>query len=51
MCLAQGHNAVMQVRLELTASRSQDKHSATEPLYSHMTQDFGRLPFPEHLGK
>ena len=30
MCLAQGRNAAMPVRLEI----SRDKHSTTEPLYS-----------------
>ena len=30
MCLAQGHNAVMPVRLELAAPRSGVKHSTTE---------------------
>ena len=34
MCLAQGHNAVMPVRLEPAAPRSQVKHSTTEPLHS-----------------
>ena len=34
MCLAQGHNAVMPVRLEPWASRSRVKHSTTEPLRS-----------------
>ena len=32
MCIAQGHIAVMPVRLEPAASRSQVKHSTTEPL-------------------
>ena len=32
MCLAQGHNAVMWVRLEPAAPRSWVKHSTTEPL-------------------
>ena len=36
MCLAQGHNAVMPVRLELGAPRSRVKHSTTEPLRSHV---------------
>ena len=31
-CLAQGHNAVTPVRLELAAIRSRVKHSTTEPL-------------------
>ena len=30
MCLAQGHNAVMPVRPEPTATRSRVKHSTTE---------------------
>ena len=34
MCLAQGHNAVMPVRLEPAALRSRIKHSTTEPLRS-----------------
>ena len=34
MSLAQGHNAVMPVRLKLTTPRSQVKHSTTEPLHS-----------------
>ena len=34
MCLAQGHKAVMPVRLEPTAPRSRIKHSTTEPLHS-----------------
>ena len=34
MCLAQGHNAVMLMRLELATSRSRDQHSTTEPLRS-----------------
>ena len=34
MCLAQGHNAVTPVRFEPAASRSQVKHSTTEPLRS-----------------
>ena len=34
MCLAQGHNTVTSVRLELVAPRSQVKHSTTEPLRS-----------------
>ena len=35
MCLAQGHNAVMLVRLEPAALQSRVKHSTTEPLRSH----------------
>ena len=51
MCLAQGHNAVTQVRLEPTVLQSQVKHSTTEPLrsgmqhhtpYIHMSQVRGR---------
>ena len=34
MCLAQGHNTVMPVRLEPAAPRSRVKHSTTEPLPS-----------------
>ena len=34
MCLAQGHNAVMPVRLVPAAPRSRVKHSTTEPLRS-----------------
>ena len=34
MCLAQGHNAVMLLRLEPTAPQSRVKHSTTEPLRS-----------------
>ena len=34
MCLAQGHNAVMQVRLEPATPRSSVKHSTTELLCS-----------------
>ena len=37
MCLAQGHNAVMLVRLEPAAVWSQVKHSTTEPLPSLQT--------------
>ena len=32
MCLAQGHNTVMPVRLKPVAPRSRVKHSPTEPL-------------------
>ena len=35
-CLAQGHNAVMPVRLEPLALRSRVKDPTTEPLYSHI---------------
>ena len=35
--LAQGHNAVLLVRLEPGAPRSRVKHSTTEPLRSHFT--------------
>ena len=35
MCLAQGHNAVTQMRLKPRALRSWVKHSTTEPLRSH----------------
>ena len=34
MCLAQGHNAVMLLRLEPPAPLSRVKHSTTEPLRS-----------------
>ena len=34
MCLAQGHNAMMLVRLEPAAPQSRVKHSTTEPLRS-----------------
>ena len=34
MCLAQGHNAVMPVRLQPATSLFPDKHSITEPLRS-----------------
>ena len=34
ICLAQGHNAVMPVRLKPAALRSRVKHSTTEPLPS-----------------
>ena len=36
LCLAQGHNTVVTVRLEPAAPWSQVKHSTTEPLRSHM---------------
>ena len=38
MCLAQGHKAVMPVKLEPTTPRSRDKHSTTEPLSSHIVE-------------
>ena len=34
MCLAQGQNAVMPVRLKTVSLRSRVKHSTTEPLHS-----------------
>ena len=34
MCLAQGHNAVLPVRLEPATPQSRDKHSTIEPLGS-----------------
>ena len=34
MCLAQGHNTVMPVRIKPAAPRSRVKHSTTEPLCS-----------------
>ena len=43
MCLAQGHNAVMPVRLEPANTRSRVKHSTTEPLCSHFPQVTARL--------
>ena len=44
MCLAQGHNAVTTVRLDPAASRSQVKHSTTEPLRSqHIAKALIRL--------
>ena len=36
MCLAQGHNTVMPMRLEPAALRSRVNHSTTEPLRSLM---------------
>ena len=36
MCLAQGHNTVMPVRLDPVAPRSPVKYSSTEPLHSHL---------------
>ena len=39
MCLAQGHNAVMLVRLEPTVPPSRIKHSTNEPLHSHKKQN------------
>ena len=39
MCLAQGHNAVMPVRLEPAALRSAVKHSITEPLHFQTDDD------------
>ena len=35
MCLAQGHNVVMPMRLELATPHFLAKHSTTEPLHSH----------------
>ena len=34
MCLAQGYNGVMPMRLEPATLQSRDKHSTTEPLHS-----------------
>ena len=39
MCLAQGHNAVTQVRLKPAASQFPVKHSTTESLRSHEERD------------
>ena len=39
MCLAQGHNALMLVRLEPVALKSRVKHSTTEPLRSPLNLD------------
>ena len=36
MCLAQGHNVVMPVRVEPATRRSRVKHSFTEPLRSQL---------------
>ena len=41
MCLAQGHNTVMPVRLEPTALRSRVKRSTTEPLHSQIYTKYG----------
>ena len=38
MCLAQGQNPVMPVRLEPTTHWSRVKHSITEPLHSLLKQ-------------
>ena len=38
MCLAQGHNTVMPVRLEPVAVQSGVKHSTTEPLGSQSSK-------------
>ena len=39
MCLAQGHNAVMSVRLETVTPQSRVKHTTTQPLRSHYRID------------
>ena len=39
MCLAQGHNAVMPVRLKPEAPWSRVKHSTTEPLRPLSTKE------------
>ena len=39
MCLAQGHNTVMGVRLEHAACRSRVEHSTTEPLLKKSEYD------------
>ena len=50
MCLAQGQNfAVMPVRLEPAAPRSQVKHSTTEPLRSLSNAD--KTPLNAHTDK
>ena len=47
MCLAQGHNTVMPVRLKPPALLSRDKHNTTEPLHSNLQEwsDPGLLPY------
>ena len=46
MCLAQGHNSVMPVRLVPAALRSRVKHSTTEQLRSHILGGGGEgLPY------
>ena len=46
MCLAQGHNAVTQVRLEPPVPRSRIKHSTTETLRSSFL--FCNKPFAKY---
>ena len=43
MYLAQGHNAVMPVRLQHATPQSRDKHSTTEPLRSRVTEHVNEL--------
>ena len=50
MCLAQGHNAVTPVRLKPPASRSQVKHSTTEPLRSLYFLNYGREKIKKIVG-
>ena len=45
MCLAQGHNAVVLVRLEPATPRSQVKHSTTEPLRSQSQVDLTEVMY------
>ena len=44
MCLVQGHDAVMPMRLEPAAPRSRVKHSTTEPLRSQYIIVFFSYP-------
>ena len=47
MCLTQGHNAAMHVRLEPTTSQSWDKHSTTESLRCNIRSRLGSSWFLE----
>ena len=50
MCLAQGHNTVMPLRLKPVAPLSGVKHSTTEPLCSHNVVVIDEEPTPDlHL--
>ena len=49
MCLAQGHKAVMQVRLEPVAPPSRIKHSTTEPLRSPWPGIGRYIPGYQHI--
>ena len=50
MCLAQGHNTVMPVRLKPVAPLSRVKHSSTEPLCSLNVVVIDEEPTPDlHL--